>query len=163
MKDPRYFWLIHAQQAKSIVILFGKKRSLEDPKSCSEASAWLKSTNHRMVHNSWDLCFYGIDSDYLISILIKSAISCSADMCKTQRGSILAENLSINKSSLLTFSSLKIVLVRNKEYSGSSHFWTSAFLTWMWILSNLLFEERITGWKRDWYSSFLSLHFVLTN
>lgn len=48
------------------------------------------------------------------------------------------ETLGINKFFPWTFS-LEIFSIRYREYAGLTHFWTSAFLTWMWILSNLFF------------------------
>lgn len=63
-------------------------------------------------------------------------------VCAKTKGLLWVETLGINNSFPRSYSSLEIFLVMYRESAGSAHFWASAFLTWIWILGNLLFKER---------------------
>lgn len=69
-------------------------------------------------------------------------------VCAKTKGLLWVETLGTNSSFPRSYSSLEIFLVMYRKSAGSAHFGASAFLTWMWILGNLLFEEREIRFKR---------------
>lgn len=160
-----------------MVILFccekkKKKKSPEETKSypglleaynTAENTVWYINNHLVVIHSSLDLSFHGIVLITFYRFWPSQHIAVHLVCVRTKKYLLWVETLGIDQSFPRTYTSLELFLVRYREYVDSAHFWTYAFLTWMGILSNLLFKERMINWKRDWYSSFLSLHFVLTN